>query len=70
MVQREITAQDAVREAAECCDRITSVLLEAMCQAEQLGDGDMLARLTAATAAAQRGNELIGRLAAMLEIEH
>jgi len=29
-----------------------------------------LAEVTAATAAAQRGNELIGRLAAMLETEH
>lgn len=57
-----IDAQTAVREAQECCNRIVSVLDDAIGEARRLHDEDLLARLTAAKAAAGRSTELIGKL--------
>ncbi|HLO21645.1 MAG TPA: hypothetical protein VK192_14275 [Sphingomicrobium sp.] len=62
-------AQDALREARACCERIGSALDETSSEAEQIGDRELLKRLTAARAAASRAGELIERLAALLENE-
>lgn len=62
-----VDADDAVREASECCERIASVLDETTHEAEQLGDAELLKRLTAAKAATDRARELIGKLAGLIE---
>lgn len=59
----------AVREAEECCGRIASVLEDAIGEAKRLGDEEMLARLVAAKAAADRGIDLIGKLSRVLADE-
>jgi hypothetical protein len=65
----KVDAHDALREARECCDRITSVLDETSSEAEQLGDRDMLDRLAAAKLAATRAHELLDKLANVLRAE-
>ncbi len=66
----QIDAHEALREAGECCARIAAVLQETSGEAEQLGDRDMIVRLAAAKAAADRAQDLINRLAGILEAEH
>jgi hypothetical protein len=65
----QIDAHQALREAQECCARIALVLEETSSEAEQLGDRDMIVRLAAAKAAADRARDLITRLAGILEAE-
>jgi hypothetical protein len=62
-----VDAEDAVREASECCERIASVIDETTHEAELLGDPELLKRLAAARAAAGRARELIGKLAGLIE---
>jgi hypothetical protein len=64
-----VDANDALREARDCCERIASVLDESSSEAEQLGDREMLDRLKAAKAAARRAQELIDKLAGVLDYE-
>jgi hypothetical protein len=64
-----LDARGALREARECCERITLVLDDTSSEAEQIGDRELLKRLTAAKAAASRAGELIEKLAILLENE-
>jgi hypothetical protein len=64
-----VDAETAVEEAAKCCSRIASVLDDAIAEASELGDRELLERLTTAKAAADRGAELIARLGTLLENE-
>jgi hypothetical protein len=65
----DIDGADTVVLARECFDRIAVVLEETIGKAELLDAQDMLERLIAAKAAADRGSELIKSLALMLESE-
>jgi hypothetical protein len=65
----KLDGNDAVYEARECCDRIATVLQESIGKAEQLGDREMIDRLTAAKAAADRGIALLGKLKEILETD-
>ncbi|HEY7006378.1 MAG TPA: hypothetical protein VH392_07820 [Sphingomicrobium sp.] len=65
----QIDAHEALRQAQECCARIAAVLEETSGEAEQLGDRDMIVRLAAAKAAADRAQDLIARLAGILVTE-
>jgi hypothetical protein len=67
--QEDADAIQAAREASECCDRIATALEQAIVDAEQLGDVDMLDRLAAAKAAADRASELIRRIGDMIDAE-
>jgi len=60
---------DAVSLARACFEQIASVLQDSISKAEQMGALDMIERLNAAKAAADRGSELTGKLAAMLQFE-
>jgi len=64
-----LDAHGALREARECCERIALVLDDTSSEAEQIGDRELLKRLTAAKAAASRAGELIEKLAVLLESE-
>jgi hypothetical protein len=64
-----LDAHDALREARDCCDRIASVLNHSHSEAEQIGDPELLERLTAAKAAASRAGELIDKLVVIIERE-
>lgn len=64
-----LDAHDALREARECCERIASALDDTSSEAEEIGDRELLKRLTAAKAAASRAGELIEKLAGLLENE-
>lgn len=66
---KRVDAEDAVREASECCERIATVLDETSNEAEQLGDPELLKRLAAAKAAAGRARELIAKLAGLIETD-
>ena len=65
----QVDAHDALREARQCCEQLASVLEESASEAEQIGDRDLIVRLAAAKAAAERANKLIVRLAMILEAE-
>lgn len=65
----KVDARDALREARRCCDQLASVLEESASEAEQIGDQDMIERLGAARAAADRARKLIARLAMIIEAE-
>ena len=60
-------AREALSEALECCHRIISALDVSSGKAEKIGDLDMVGRLVAARAAADRAFELIGRLSAIAD---
>jgi hypothetical protein len=62
-----VDAHDALREARDCCERISSVLDHTHGEAEQIGDDELVERITAARAAASRASELIDRLAVLLD---
>jgi len=64
-----LDAHDVLREARDCCERISSALDHTHSEAEQIGDQELLERLAAAKAAASRAGELIDKLAALLERE-
>jgi hypothetical protein len=64
---REIDADDAAREARECCDGIAALLERTRERAEQIGDREMLERLAIAAAAAERARELILRLGLVVQ---
>ena len=61
-------ASDAVGLAHTCFEQITLALQDAIKKAERLGARDMIERLNAAKAAADRGCELTEKLSAMLEL--
>lgn len=65
----KVDARDALREARQCCEQLASVLEESASEAQQIGDQDMIERLGAATAAADRARKLIARLAMIIEAE-
>jgi hypothetical protein len=65
---QQIDADEAVRLARECFDRIAAVLDEAIRKASQLGDSSMVDRLVKAKAAAKRGSSLIGNLATGVDL--
>lgn len=54
----EVDGQDAVSEVRACFDRIAAILIDTAEKAERINDAEMLERLTAAKAAADRGREL------------
>ena len=58
----ELDRQDAVSEVRACFDRITAILIETAQKAELINDVEMLERLIAAKAAADRGGELASQL--------
>lgn len=63
----ESDGQDAIAEVHSCFDRIAAILAEAAGKVEVAEDGAMLERLTAARVAAQRGGELVSKLAAVFQ---
>jgi hypothetical protein len=58
----EVDGRDAVSEVRACFDRITAILIETAKKAERIKDAEMLERLVAAKAAADRGGELASQL--------
>jgi hypothetical protein len=58
----EVDGQDAVSEVRACFDRIAAILIETAEKAERINDAEMLVRLIAAKAAADRGGELASQL--------
>lgn len=64
-----VDAKDAVREASECCERIASAIEETTHEAEQLDDPQLVNRLAAAKAAADRARVLIAKLAGLIEAD-
>lgn len=58
----EVDGQDAVSEVRACFDRITAILIETAAKAERIKDAEMLERLVAAKAAADRGGKLASQL--------
>ena len=64
-----LDAHDTLREARDCCARIASMLDDTSSEAEEIGDRELLKRLSAAKAAASRAGVLIEKLAALLESE-
>jgi len=66
---QRVGAEDVVREAGECCERIASVLDQTTGEAERLGDAELIERLVAAKAAADRARELIEKVAELIEAD-
>jgi hypothetical protein len=58
----EVDGLDAVSEVRACFDRITAILIETAEKAERIKDAEMLERLVAAKAAADRGGKLASQL--------
>ena len=60
-------ARDAASEARECCERIASAIEHSIRRAEELGDAEMVERLTLAKSRALRAGELVETLRGILE---
>lgn len=63
----EVDGQDAVSEVRACFDRITAILIETAEKAERIKDAEMLERLIAARAAADRGGKLASQLSLVFQ---
>jgi hypothetical protein len=65
----EVDGQDAVSEVRACFDQIAAILIDTAVKAERINDAEILERLTAAKAAADRGGELASQLSLALQVQ-